>query len=394
MKRKIEYLFCSEAWTPTDKLNNVVFRLSAGYIAEINTGITDDELNKLPGETTLVGRDLICAPGLIDEHIQGTGGFDFLQASIEGNEQILKNAARGGTTELLATITISNQDKELKHFRSVLNAIREANDNEHCGAKIAGVHLEGPYITPSRRGGFGIQYVKEVDLDEFKEICNIAGDILRLITIAPELPRSDLIIKYACSRGIKVAIGHTSATFEQAEEAFKSGANHITHCFNAMAGLHHREPAAITAGLLNDDVYCEVIADGVHLHPGILRLLYKIKGAERLILITDATAPCGLPPGTEFQGVGGPIKISNGGVRLPDGTLAGSALQMIAAVKNMMTLAQVSLSDALRMATLTPAQSLDLKSSGELKTGNFADFILFDKNLNLHSVIVNGFQIF
>ncbi|MCX7765570.1 MAG: hypothetical protein N2246_02550, partial [Candidatus Sumerlaeia bacterium] len=116
MNRKLEYLFCSEAWTPTHKLNNVVFRISAGYIAEINSGTKDDELNNLPSETTLVGRDLICAPGLVDEHIQGAGGYDFLQASIEGNKQILETAVRGGTTELLATITISNQDKDLKQF--------------------------------------------------------------------------------------------------------------------------------------------------------------------------------------------------------------------------------------------------------------------------------------
>ena len=394
MNKKVEYVYCSELYTPTQKLNDVLLRITSGRIEEILTDVSPAELNHLPTDRLLLGNNLICAPGLIDEHFQGAGGYDFLDAEVEGNEKILSTAAQGGCTDLLATVTISNQDKGLKHFQRVIQAIKETAHREPQGANIIGVHLEGPYISPSRRGGFGIQYIKDIDTAEFQELCELIGDMFRLITIAPELPRSSEVIEYALSRGIKVSIGHTSATFEQAERAFQLGANHITHCFNAMAPIHHREPSAITAGLLNDDVYCEVIADGIHLHPAMLRLLYKIKGAERLILITDATAPCGLPEGTELEGVGGIIAKRDGAIRLPDGTLAGSALLMLDAVKNIHQLAEVPLADALRMASLTPAQSLGLSDTGELSKSKRGNLILFDADFTLRYVIYEGFIIY
>lgn len=392
--KKVEYVFCKELYTPTKKLNDALLRIISGRIEEIRSDVSPEELHQIHSDRLLNCSDLICAPGLIDEHFQGAGGYDFLDANPEGNKKILSTASQGGCTDLLATVTISNQDKGLKHFRRVIQTIKETVQREPQGANIAGVHLEGPYISPSRRGGFGIQYIKEIDLGEFREICEIIGDMFKLITIAPELPQAREVIEYALSCGIKVSIGHTSATYEQAERAFQLGANHITHCFNAMAGLHHREPSAITAGLLNDNVYCEVIADGIHLHPAILRLLYRIKGAERLILITDAAAPCGLPEGIEFEGVGGKIVKKDGAIRLANGTLAGSALLMLDAVKNIHQLADVPLADALRMASLTPAQSLCLSEIGEISKSKRGNLIIFDDNFVLRYVVFEGFIIY
>lgn len=387
---QITHIYCREIYTPDTRVEDVIIVVSGGRIKDLIEHPQPEVKQALPPDTTLQAENLSCAPGFIDEHIQGAGGHDFLDADIEGNLKIARTAATGGCTQLLATITISQNDYKLEQFRRVVEAIKACEHESWEGAEFCGIHLEGPYISPSRRGGFGIQYIKEIDLEEFDEICRITGDLFRLVTVAPEIPHAEELMIRAKNRGIAIAVGHTAGTFEQGEHAFNLGANHVTHTFNAMASLHHREPAVITAALLNDQVYCEVIVDGVHLHPSILRLLWHIKGSERLILITDGTAPSGLPEGTEFEGVGGRIRNINGAVRLPDGTLAGSSLLMMRAVKNMKEFAGIPLHQALRMASLTPAESLGLEYTGEIRRGNRANFVLYDEGLNVHYTICEG----
>jgi len=390
VKDEIAYIRCGEVYTPTRVFKDAVIEISDGAIKDIKADIPDEEIKKYPADKMLDCSGLIASPGFIDEHIQGAGGYDFLEASVEENEKILQVAAQGGCTELLATITISERDRDLAHFRKVVDAIRISAEQSDKGASIRGIHLEGPYISPSRRGGFGIEFVKEIDVHEFETICTIAGDLLRLVTLAPELLHATEIMQIALERDIKVALGHTSSTYEQAAEAIAMGANHVTHCFNAMAPLHHREPAGITAALSSNEVFCEVICDGIHLHPAIMRLLYKIKGARGLILITDATAPCGLHDGLEFEGVGGTIVKEGGAVRLPDGTLAGSGIFMIEAVKNIHHLAGVPLGEALQMASLTPARSLGLADTGELSPGKKAHIAVFSPTLEVQYVVRDG----
>ena len=384
------YIRCSEVYTPCRLLKNARIHFTDGIITRVEEG--EEHSPQVYPSAQCIGdfQGLICSPGFIDEHIQGAGGFDFLEADVAHNRDILKTAGQGGCTEVIATITFSNADRDLSGLHRVVEALRNASHDNQEGAALAGIHLEGPYISPSRKGGFGIEYIREINMGEFRKVREIIGNLFRLVTLAPELIDADNLLDNARAHGVNVSVGHTSATYEQAAAFFERGANHMTHTFNAMAGLHHREPAAITAALINTNVFCEVIADGIHLHPGILRLLYHIKGAERLILITDSTAPCGLPEGEEFKGVGGVIKAMDGAVRLPDGTLAGSSLMMSKAVQNMHRLAGIPLGDVLQMATLTPARALGLELSGEIDEGKSANFVILDRNLDVRHVIRDG----
>jgi N-acetylglucosamine-6-phosphate deacetylase len=389
-QRNIRRLVCGDLYTPREHLRNVEIEISRGKIAAIHTAPALPR----PRQQTLDVRRFITAPGLIDVHIQGCFGSDFHEGTSHAIETISRGAARGGCTALLATVSITRHDQTLAQFECF---VRMLDGARQPGAEIVGIHLEGPYINPVKRGGFGEEFVKEPSIAEFRQILKIARGKIRLFTIAPELRHADEIIAFAAKRGIRVALGHTTASYRTALRAFRLGATQITHGFNAMSPLHHREPGLIGAALDSHPMpYIQVIADGVHIHPVVLRLLWRLKGAEALILITDATAPCGLPEGRRFRGHGGLIEKRKGAIRIiGTQTLAGSALLMNEAVRSFARLARVGLSDALTMATLTPAEAIGIADrKGSLEIGKDADFAIFDQNLNVRFTIHQGKVVF
>ncbi|MCX6998756.1 MAG: N-acetylglucosamine-6-phosphate deacetylase [Candidatus Sumerlaeota bacterium] len=374
---------CRRLYTPAQCLEYAKVEISKGRIVAIHSGgkISPSDLN---------ASHLNASPGLVDLHIQGCGGYDFLDGSPEAVRIIRYTALRGGCTSLLATTTFPDTSDAFARLSAIVQAIRAGRENGE-GARIIGIHLEGPFLNPEKRGGFGINYIRKADMADFRQAMEIVGDDLRMMTISPEMEGALEILRECVAHGIRISLGHTTATYDLARKCFEMGANHVTHLFNAMNGLNHREPGLVGAALEDERVFTQVIPDGVHIHPAILRLIYRIKGAERLCLITDATAPCGLPDGSEIEGVGGRITIRDGAVRLPDGTLAGSALLMSEAVRRMHHLAGVSLNDALRMATLTPATAIRMEREiGSAERGCMADFILFDDELRIHYIILGG----
>jgi len=374
---------CRRLYTPSQCLECASVEINKGRIVDIHIGgkTSPSELN---------ASHLNAAPGLIDLHIQGCGGYDFLDGSSEAVRIIRQTALRGGCTSLLATTTFPNTSDAFTRLSAIVQAIRSGKENGD-GARIIGIHLEGPFLNPEKRGGFGMNYIRKPDMADLQRVVEIVGDDLRMMTISPEMEGALEIMRECVTRGIKISLGHTTANYDLAQRCFEMGANHVTHLFNAMSGLNHREPGLVGAALEDERVFTQVIPDGVHIHPAILRLIYKIKGAEKLCLITDATAPCGLPDGSEVEGVGGRITIRDGAVRLPDGTLAGSALLMSEAVRRMNHLAGVPLNDALRMATLTPATAIGMeKEIGSAEKNCLADFILFDDELRIHYIILGG----
>jgi len=340
--------------------------------------------------TIIDAKDKYIAPGFIDVHIQGCGGADFLNDSDEAIQTISKTSASGGTTSILATTTIRKDDKEYTHLKRIKKFINQDID----GAKIIGVHLEGPYINEKMKGGFSSNYVKKPSLEEFASILMILGTDLKMITLAPEVDTGFKITKLAHKQGIIVAISHSEADYELTKKAFKAGVTHITHLFNAMRGLHHREPGIIGAALTEPSVSVQIIADGYHLHEAILKMIYKLKKRDKTILITDGTAPTGLKEGMTFEGVGGKIKCEKGAIRLEDGTLAGSALLMNQMLKNLINLADISIKDAIYIASTAPAKLLGIDSTkGRIARGMDSDITILDKDFNVVETFVEGKRI-
>jgi N-acetylglucosamine-6-phosphate deacetylase len=392
---RIERIVCGKLLTAGGIRRNVLLELGKGKIQKVESARRESgKKSTRTGPETLDASRFTVAPGFIDVHIQGCGGADFLDATPEAVKTISTFAARGGCTGLLATTTISKKDRNLRTFRRFIASVREHCEKElekKDGAEILGVHLEGPYLNEAKRGGFGPDYIRPADPDEFREILEISDGLVRLITVAPELQGAEAIIREAVGRGIYVSLGHSIATYEVAQRAFGLGARQLTHGFNAMEPLHHREPGLIGAALLDDRVFIQVIPDGVHLHPAMLRMLVVLKGKERLVLISDATAPCGLPEGTRIKGVGGEIMLKNGAIRLEDGTLAGGALLLNRAVEKMMHFSGVALAEAVEMASLTPARAIGFdKEKGSIEEGKDADVVVLDDDFGVKYTVCRG----
>ena len=401
MKKSSEIIvFGKEIFSPARVIKNGIIKIRDGVIESIQEGITPatfkkSTLKKNRKDAEFLEGDII-APGYLDIHIQGCNGFDFIDTDSAGVKRILEGALKGGATQILPTITISKNDTDLKRFKATIKAISE-NLNYKDGAEIAGIHLEGPYLNIEKRGGFPPDFIKPPSLTEFKEIISIIKDFcgdnfLKLITIAPEINGAVEIIKYALDMGISVAIGHTTASYDLVVKMFSIGVNHITHIFNAMSGLNHREPGVLGAALENENIFCQVIPDGIHLHPAILRILLSLKGADRLAIISDGTAPCGLKEGSIIKAFNGSsiFTIKDGAVRNEDGTLAGSALLMNRAVASFKKFTNASLNQVFTMSSLTPAKSVALISAKQkhlIHPKLKANLIVLSKNLGIKFII-------
>ena len=313
-------------------------------------------------------------PGLIDTHVHGTHGDDVMLHGVEGIRRISARFPEYGTTAWLPS-TISARHPEL------VEAVRwcvDARRGSPQGAEIVGVHVEGPYINPKRKGAQPVEGVRDPDFDEVRELLQAGEEQIRVMTLAPELPGGLELIRLLVERGIIASMGHSDATYEQALEGIAAGATHATHLFNAMPPIHHRDPGLITACLNEPEVLAEVIPDGVHLAPQIVRLALRAKGPDRVALITDAFSATGLPEGTHTLG---PHQVTVRGAlcTLANGTIAGSILTMNLAVRNAIRFAGVSLTDAVRMAAQIPAQVAGCADrKGSLEAGKDADVTLFD----------------
>ena len=325
---------------------------------------------------------LIVAPGFFNTHIHGALGYDIMDNTVEAMEAIAMHEAKAGVTAFLAT----TMTMPMEAIYKTLDFVREYQKTKHRGAKVLGVHLEGPFINPLNIGAQNPNYIIPAD---FSLIENYA-DVIKLITFAPEMlpPESDFIEK-CTNAGITLSLGHSNADYDEAMAAVSHGIRRFTHlCNGQMTPLHHRKPGAVGAGL-DSDVYTELIMDNIHISPMFQRLCYKVKGKERLIAVTDAIDACGIK-GKTMRG-GQEVFVTETGARLANGTLAGSVATMDDCLRNLMTNADLAPWDAIETATLTPAKSLGLdKQLGAIKQGMPADFVLVDWELNVKATIVGG----
>jgi len=328
--------------------------------------------------------DYIVAPGFVDIHVHGSAGHDAMDGTRQAIEGMAKYFASRGVTSFCPTTLTGPADQ----IMAAVRAVHQCQQHPAQGAQPLGVHLEGPYIDAAKKGAQPDQYVRVAAAPEYQEFFSLGN--IRLVSLAPEIEENRPLITYARTRGAAVAVGHSSATYEQVAEAVNLGVNQSTHTFNQMEGIHHRRPGTVGAALMLDEIYAQCIADGVHLHPAIVNMLVRLKGPAKTVLITDAIRGAGMPDG-EYELGGQPIVVKQGAVRLPDGTLAGSCLTMDQGVRNLAAFTGRPLPDCLQMATLTPARAIGLSDrKGSLEPGKDADIVLLTPDLEVAATLLLG----
>jgi N-acetylglucosamine-6-phosphate deacetylase len=340
-----------------------------------------DITEKIPKDIEIIdAKGAYLSAGFIDIHIHGSGGADVMDSSFQSLDTISKTLLKTGVTSFLAT-TMTMSSREIKN---ALYNVKKYKDRVR-GAKILGVHLEGPFINPSKSGAQKPQYIQKPNFELIKEYI----DIIKLITIAPEVERAEGFIEYLKKSypDIILSLGHSNASYDQAKESFKWGIAHATHLFNGMNPLHHREIGAVGAILEDNSISCEIIADNIHIHPALYNLIYKLKG-DKLILITDAMR-AGCMKSGEYNLGGQKVIVKDNKAILIDGTLAGSVLKLNEALKNLYNYSNIKLPEIVSMVTSSPAKLLGL-NIGELKRGYSADITLFDKEFNILNTYIEG----
>ncbi|ODE47751.1 N-acetylglucosamine-6-phosphate deacetylase [Listeria monocytogenes] len=338
---------------------------------------------KYSDEPTFDGNGRLLIPGMIDVHIHGAKNYDMMDGSTESIQAVSMACAKTGCTSFLVTSVSSSLEDLIQMIRQTKKVI-----GKEKGAKIAGIHLEGPYLNIEKKGMQNPAHLRHPDLKEMKKIFDEADGLIKMVTIAPELPGGIELIDFLKKRGVVVAIAHSNATYEEAQDAFEKGASHITHCFNAMPAIHHRAPGLVAAALENDSISVQAIVDGVHLHPGIVRLIHKIKGPDKMVLTTDALQAMGVGDGEYIFG-GHQVTVTEGVARLQDGTLASSTVTMNKSLR-LSNEFGINLQDTIQMATSTPADILGMKNLGRIEKGYSADLVLLDKKFEVLSTWING----
>lgn len=349
---------------------------------------------EVAGATEIDAKGKYISPGFIDIHVHGGGGHDFMDGSEEAFLKIAETHAQYGTTGLMPTTLTS----ELDELYNTLELYKQANKNNTNGAQFLGMHLEGPYFAMTQRGAQDPRYIRNPDPKEYMDILSRSNDIKRW-SAAPELKGAIEFGNHLRSKGILVAMAHTDAIYEEALEAFEAGFTLGTHFYSCMSGVSRRNcfryAGVIETAYLLDEMDVEIIADGIHLPAPLLKLIYKIKGPDRIALITDSMRAAGMPPGDSILGSkhnGLKVLVEDGVAKLPDRTsFAGSVATCDRLVRTMITIADVPLLEAVKMAAQTPANILGLGSSkGSLITGKDADIVIFDDNINVSTTIVGG----
>ncbi|MFL6058601.1 MAG: N-acetylglucosamine-6-phosphate deacetylase [Rubrobacteraceae bacterium] len=333
---------------------------------------------ELPSECREVP-GFVC-PGFIDLQINGAFGVD-VGPDTKALEALRRELPKTGVTSFLPT-AISWPPERYADF---LGAIREATSSS--GAVILGAHIEGPFLSLARKGAHDPANLQPVDLDLTERL--VGSGMVRVMTLAPELPRAKEAIRLLREVGVVASAGHTEASYEEILQAIDTGLPMGTHLYNAMSSFEHRAPGAVGALLTDERVHAGIIADGVHVHEGALRLAYQRKGPEGLALVTDAMEAAGMAEG-EYELSGRRVRLENGSVRLPDGTLAGSALTMDQAVRNAVQFMGAPLQDAVRMASETPAEILGMFEKGRITPGADADLVVLSTEGTVEETIVAG----
>lgn len=339
------------------------------------------EIYKYPVNNLVDAKDYYVSPGFVDIHTHGAVGHDIMDCNREGIKAIGKCYVSHGVTGFLAT----TMTMEWGRIEAALGTIRNVQAEE-TGSKVLGCHLEGPFISPHNAGAQNPDLIKAPDfrlVEDYKEL-------IKVITIAPELKNTEAFIKKCAGKGIAVSIGHSRGTYEDALKAIGNGVRSITHTFNAMTPLNHREPGIVGAAMCSAQVYCELIADNIHVHPAVQKILLQTKGIDRVILVTDSMRACGMGNGTYELG-GQSVVVEGNSARLRNGTLAGSILTIDSALRNFRRNTGISVIDAVKTVTENPARLLGMEGSiGSIEIGKSSDIVIHDGDFSVLYTFVDG----
>jgi N-acetylglucosamine-6-phosphate deacetylase len=381
-------IHADRAFTPFEEISDVVIAIQGSKISAVGKRGKVD-LPRGVREINAGGRTVV--PGFVDVHIHGAGGHDVMEGTRESLEIITATVAAHGTTSLVAT-TVTASEKETRdsvagiaHF--ILNTSQYPT--RELSAEILGIHFEGPFISPARRGVHPAKWIVPPSRELFAQLLGEARGTAQILTLAPELPGALELIAAARQAGLVVSLGHTDATYEQAQAAIEAGASHAAHVFNAMRPFSHRGTGVLGAVLTSPKVSAELIADGVHVDEAAMRMLVELKTPERVILVSDGMSATGMPDGKYQLGMF-EVKVSGGVARNAEGKLAGSTLTLDRALRNMVALG-VPLSSVLRMVTANPARQIGLGArKGVLAPGADADLVFLDDKLEVSGVMTRG----
>ncbi len=345
-----------------------------------------EERCEYPGSRIrLPGRYII--PGLVDIHTHGNSGFDFSDGSREGLERIGKYLAAHGITSFAPTSMTLPCEKLETAFRT---AAAYRNDRPADGARVVGIHMEGPFLSEKKKGAQNGNYLKQPDAEIFFKLQETCNHAICIVDVAPELEGAEEFIRRV-SEDCRVSIGHTEASYGEALRAFDAGASHVTHLFNAMLPVHHREPGVTGAAFEKEKAAVELICDGLHVHPGVIRMAFRLFPG-RICLVSDSLRCCGMPDG-EYELGGQQITLKNGQARLPDGNLAGAVSNLYEDMVRAIHFG-IPAEDAILAATMIPAKEAGAETEiGSLEPGKKGDFIVCDENWNLEQVFIEGERI-
>ena len=324
-------------------------------------------------------------PGLCDVHNHGNSGEDFSDGNYEGLVRIAKYLASEGVTSFAPASMTLPYDVLEKAFATA----RQLADAQPEGcSRLMGIQMEGPYFSEKKKGAQNGAYLKTPDFDGFKKLYDGCGGLVRIVDLAPELPGAEEFVKQAKAL-CTVSVAHTDSDYDHAKTAFDAGATHLTHLYNGMPSIHHRNPGVIPAAAENPHVRAEIICDGLHIHPASVRLAFNMFGADRMIIISDALRCCGMPDG-EYELGGQQVFLSGGIAKLSDGTIAGSATNLFECMRRAMGFG-IPEEDAIRAATYNPACALGVQDKiGSIETGKLADFVVCAENYQIQKIYIGG----
>ena len=355
-------------------------RLEQEKIAEIGVGLTGGEI--------LDCSDKYILPGFIDTHMHGAN-----RARIGEKDWDLSPITRFEATQGVTGIAITTSASEFHSLLMQMECAATAAEKQPQGAKILGIHAEGPFLNKKRKGAMIEENILLPDAEKLDQLIACGRGFLKIITIAPEIPGASELIRYAVDKGLVVSMGHTDATYDQTISGIQAGATQCTHTFNAMRPLNHREPGVLGAVLLRPEVTCEMICDYVHLHPAVVEMIYRMKGADLIRIISDSEQAAGVDV-EEFEVNGIKCYIRDGAVRLEDGTISGSAQTLLDGVRNLLR-AGISIEDVSKMASYNPAKSLKLEHiTGSIAVGKCADLVVLNEQYDVEYTFVNGLCVY